>query len=317
MHVQTNMGGAGQTAGVDRLRRWCRPARRLKHGFRTMVRAALGATGIFVVSAVVPGCSSDSREQGVPSESQRSAGSPSEVSPTSSVNAEKADVVSPPRPSPERGSEPVYRHRRQRMVDDQLRGRDITDARVLDMMARVPRHEFVPNDLRDSAYSDSPLPIGHGQTISQPYIVALMTQLAQPKPDARSLDVGTGSGYQAAVLAGLVRKVHSIEIVPALADGARRRLKRLGLDNVEVRCGDGYRGWPEHAPFDVIIVAAAPDHVPQPLVDQLAPGGRLVIPVGQPFQSLLVVEKTADGRVIQQTVAPVSFVPMTGEAQRD
>jgi protein-L-isoaspartate(D-aspartate) O-methyltransferase len=203
------------------------------------------------------------------------------------------------------------------MVEDQLRARDITDARVLDVMAQVPRHEFVPKFLRDSAYSDSPLPIGHGQTISQPYIVALMTQLVRPKPEARCLDVGTGSGYQAAVLAGLVRTVHSIEIVPALADEARRRLKRLGCDNVEVRCGDGYRGWPEHAPFDAIIVAAAPDHVPQPLVDQLAPGGRLVIPVGQPFQELFVVERTSDGRIVQRAVAPVAFVPMTGEAERD
>ncbi|OHB81504.1 MAG: protein-L-isoaspartate O-methyltransferase [Planctomycetes bacterium RBG_16_64_10] len=202
------------------------------------------------------------------------------------------------------------------MVERQLQARDITDARVLAAMARVPRHRFVPPPLRAAAYSDGPLPIGHSQTISQPYIVALMTQLVQPKPGQSALDVGTGSGYQAAILAGLVRQVYSIEIIPELADAARQRLKTLGFDNVEVRSGDGYRGWPEHAPFDVIIVAAAPDHIPQPLIDQLAPGGRLVIPVGKLFQKLVVVEKKPDGRIDQQTVAPVSFVPMTGEAQR-
>ncbi len=209
-----------------------------------------------------------------------------------------------------------FDERRRQMVERQLRGRDITDARVLKAMQRVPRHEFVSPDRHDAAYADEPLPIGYGQTISQPYIVALMTQLAKPKADSRALDVGTGSGYQAAVLAEVCAEVYSIEIVEPLATEARNRLTELGYTNVEVRCGDGYRGWPEHAPFDVIIVAAAPDHVPQPLLDQLAVGGHLVIPVGKSYyQQLLVCEKQADGNVKHKTVAPVAFVPMTGEAE--
>jgi protein-L-isoaspartate(D-aspartate) O-methyltransferase len=210
----------------------------------------------------------------------------------------------------------AFAEARQEMVADQLRSRDITDARVLDIMGRVPRHLFVPENLQDEAYRDYPLPIGHGQTISQPYIVALMTQLARPKPQSRALDIGTGSGYQAAVLAGLCNEVYSIEILEPLADEARRRLQRLGYHNVTVRAGDGYRGWPEKAPFDAIIVAAAPDHVPAPLVEQLAPGGRLVIPVGDFFQELMVIEKRQDGSVERKSVAPVRFVPMTGEAQK-
>ncbi len=204
---------------------------------------------------------------------------------------------------------------RQRMVEHDLRGRDITNRRVIEAVGRVRRQLFVPDDLAASAYADRPLPIGYGQTISQPYIVALMTQLADPQPDARALDIGTGSGYQAAVLAELCKEVYSIEIIEPLADDARQRLARLGYKNVTVRCGDGYRGWKEKAPFDVIIVAAAPDHVPQPLIDQLAPGGRLVIPVGRLFQELLVVEKDEQGRVSRRSVAGVAFVPMTGEAE--
>jgi len=197
------------------------------------------------------------------------------------------------------------------MVQEQLAGRDITNERILQAMQRVRRHLFVPENLRDLAYIDRPLPIGHGQTISQPYIVALMTQLGQPGKSSRALDVGTGSGYQAAVLAELVQQVYSIEILCPLADAARKRLKSLGYDNVEVRCGDGFNGWADHAPFDVIIVAAASNKVPQPLIDQLAPGGRLVIPVGKYFQELMVIEKQPDGSVEQRSVAPVAFVPMT------
>jgi len=206
---------------------------------------------------------------------------------------------------------------RQQMVDRDLAGtgRDITERRVLEVMGRVPRHLFVPEDLRHVAYADRPLPIGHGQTISQPYIVALMTQLVEPKPQSKALDIGTGSGYQAAVLAELCKEVYSIEIVEALADEAKKRLTDLGYKNITVRHGDGYRGWKEHAPFDLIIVAAAPDHVPQPLVDQLAPGGKLVLPVGDWYQELLLVEKLEDGSVRRKSVAPVAFVPMTGEAQ--
>jgi protein-L-isoaspartate(D-aspartate) O-methyltransferase len=205
-----------------------------------------------------------------------------------------------------------FKAERQRMVELQLAGRDITDRRVLAALLQVPRHEFVPASERDYAYRDSPLPIGQGQTISQPYIVALMTQLASPSPQAVALDVGTGSGYQAAVLACLCRHVYSIEIVESLAEAARQRLDHLGYDNVTVRAGDGYAGWPEHSPYDLIIVAAAPDHVPQPLVDQLKAGGRLVIPVGRHSQDLLVIHKSNDGTVQQQQVIPVVFVPMTG-----
>jgi protein-L-isoaspartate(D-aspartate) O-methyltransferase len=212
-------------------------------------------------------------------------------------------------------AEARYTRLRSEMVAQQLRTWNITDPRVLAAMERVPRHLFVPEEYRSRAYGDSPLPIGYAQTISAPYIVALMTQLVRPRPDARVLDVGTGSGYQAAVLAELVETVYSIEILRPLADQAAARLTHLGYTNVEVRCGDGYRGWPEHAPFDVIILAAAPDHIPQPLVEQLAPGGRLVLPVGDFRQDLVVVEKQPDGSVQQRTVLPVRFVPMTGEAQ--
>jgi protein-L-isoaspartate(D-aspartate) O-methyltransferase len=204
---------------------------------------------------------------------------------------------------------------RRYMVERDLRGRDITNPKVLEVMGRVPRHRFVPEHQRSRAYADHPLPIGHNQTISQPYIVALMTQLAQPKAESRALDIGTGSGYQAAVLAEICKQVYSIEIVPELAAEAKGRLKDLGYKNATVRQGDGYRGWPEKAPFDVIIVAAAPDHVPQPLVDQLAPGGRLVLPVGGFYQQLMVIEKDKKGNVLRKPNIPVSFVPMTGEAR--
>jgi len=218
---------------------------------------------------------------------------------------------------PAETDEATYANERRRMVEDDLRGRDITDSRVLRAMETVPRHLFVPENLRPLAYADRPWPIGNGQTISQPYIVALMTQLAGPGKEAVALDVGTGSGYQAAVLAETCKRVYSIEIVAPLAKAADRRLKQLGYQNVTVRHGDGYRGWKEHSPFDVIIVAAAPDHIPQPLIDQLAPGGRLVIPVGKFYQDLIVVEKRADGSTQRKNVAPVAFVPMTGEAMAD
>ena len=202
------------------------------------------------------------------------------------------------------------------MVARQLAGRDITDPRVLAAMRAIPRHEFVPAEIADAAYQDSPLPIGLGQTISQPYIVALMTQLGQAGPQSRALDVGTGSGYQAAVLAEVAGRVYSIEILCELAREAEARLARLGYRNVEVRCGDGYRGWPEAAPFDVIIVAAAPEEIPQPLIDQIAPGGRLVIPVGEGHQELVVVERARDGSISRFSAGGVRFVPMTGEAQK-
>jgi len=204
-----------------------------------------------------------------------------------------------------------YSAPRAEMVNQQLRRRDIVDVRVLEAMGRVPRHLFVPDVYRSRAYGDHPLPIGHGQTISQPYIVALMTQLTQTRPTAKALDVGTGSGYQAAVLGKLIDRVYGIEILSELANIARTRLQNLSYENITLQCGDGYQGWPEHAPFDVIIVAAAPNHIPQPLVDQLASGGRLVLPVGQYHQQLMVMEKKSDGSVSQENVAAVAFVPMT------
>ena len=207
-----------------------------------------------------------------------------------------------------------YSAPRAEMVDQQLRRRDIVDVRLLEAMGRIPRHLFVPDVYHSRAYGDHPLPIGHGQTISQPYIVALMTQLTQTRPTAKALDVGTGSGYQAAVLGKLIDRVYSIEILPELANTAYSRLQNLSYENITLQGGDGYQGWPEHAPFDVIIVAAAAKHVPQPLVDQLAPEGRLVLPVGQHRQQLMVLKKKSDGNVIQENVAAVAFVPMTGEA---
>ena len=219
-------------------------------------------------------------------------------------------------PSPTQDQEdPAFTQARQRMVQRDLGGRDIDNPRVLEVMGRVPRHLFVPESIRDAAYADHPLPIGQDQTISQPYIVALMTQLAQPKKTSRALDIGTGSGYQAAVLGEICKEVHSIEIVKPLADRAKRLLADLGYKNITVRHGDGYQGWKEKAPFDVIIVAAAPDHVPQPLIDQLAPGGKLIIPVGRHHQELLMIEKKEDGTVDKNSLIPVRFVPMTGKAQ--
>lgn len=209
-----------------------------------------------------------------------------------------------------------YTRQRREMVDRQIHRRGIRDQRVLDTMRRVPRHRFVPERLQSQAYDDNPLPIGHGQTISQPYIVALMTELVRPQPGDRALDIGTGCGYQAAVLSELLREVYSIEIVEPLAKEARQRLNQLGYTNVDVRLGDGYAGWEEHAPFQIIIVAAAPDHVPQPLLDQLAVGGRMVIPVGRGLQELVLIEKLPDGSLKRTNVAPVAFVPMTGTAEK-
>ena len=202
-----------------------------------------------------------------------------------------------------------------RMVEQQLLTRDITDSRVVSAMRRVPRDRFVPPDQRQLAYEDRPLPIGYRQTISQPYIVAYMTQALRLTPDEKVLEVGTGSGYQAAVLAELAAAVYTIEIVTQLAERSRDTLAELGYDNVQVRQGDGYACWPEQAPFDAIMVTAAPDHIPQPLIDQLALGGRLIIPVGQDRQTLTILTRTEKG-IERETTLPVLFVPMTGEAER-
>jgi protein-L-isoaspartate(D-aspartate) O-methyltransferase len=198
---------------------------------------------------------------------------------------------------------------RTQMVEEQIRARGIQDEAVLLAMGRVPRELFVPPDLRGRAYDDTPLPIGHQQTISQPYIVAFMTQALEPDADDKVLEIGTGSGYQAAVLAAIVREVYSIEIIPELAATARRTLSDLGIRNVRLRTGDGYTGWPEAQPFDGIVVTAAPDHVPQPLVDQLALGGRMIIPVGTGIQELLVISRTENG-VVQRRTLDVRFVPL-------
>jgi len=188
------------------------------------------------------------------------------------------------------------------------------DARVMQALATVPRHEFVPADERRHAYENRPLPIGHGQTISQPYIVAVMTDLLEPKPTDKVLEIGAGSGYQAAVLGALTAQVYTVEIIEPLGLAAGERLQRLGYANVHARVGDGYYGWPEAAPFDAIVVTAAAGHIPPPLIQQLKPGGRMVIPVGSTFmvQQLVLVEKDMDGRLTTRQILPVRFVPLTG-----
>jgi len=211
------------------------------------------------------------------------------------------------------GSRDPFAAARERMVRETIEARGIRDPRVLRAMRAVPRHLFVPPGHRDRAYADSPVPIGEGQTVSQPYIVALMTELAEVEPGEKVLEVGTGSGYQAAVLAEMGVRVYTIEIVEPLALRARETLRRLGYDTVRVRVGDGYRGWPAEAPFDAVLVTAAAPRIPEPLLEQLAPGGRLVAPVGAADgQQLVVVTRTPSGSE-RRTVIPVRFVPMTGE----
>jgi protein-L-isoaspartate(D-aspartate) O-methyltransferase len=221
-------------------------------------------------------------------------------------------------PEPSGTVRPDYVEERLRMAKYQLecRGRDIRNPRVVAALRSVPRHLFVPEELRPMAYEDRPLPIGHGQTISQPFVVAFMTEALDPKPTDRVLEIGTGSGYQAAVLSLLVEEVCSFEIVEPLGRQARETLKQLGYTNVRVAIGDGYRGCREDAPFDAIIVTCAPNHVPPPLVEQLKEGGRLIVPIGvSPDQALHLLKKR-DGRVREQALLPVRFVPMTGEAVR-
>ena len=205
---------------------------------------------------------------------------------------------------------------RQRMVQRQLRERGIKDERVLAAMGKVPREEFVPADERGDAYEDGPLPIGYGQTISQPYIVAFMTEQLRPKRGDRVLEIGTGSGYQAAILGELVAEVYTIEIVEPLAKNAEATLQRLGYKNVHVKVGDGYKGWPEEAPFNAVIVTCAPDNVPQSLVEQLKDGGRMVIPVGEQFAQQLYVLEKKNGQLKESVTLPVRFVRMTREAEK-
>ena len=208
-----------------------------------------------------------------------------------------------------------YQQKRERMVQEQIRDRGVRNPQVLEVMRAVPRHRFVPPDMLPEAYDDHPLPIGEGQTISQPYVVAFMTELLDLRPTHRVLEIGTGSGYQAAVLARLAQTVYSIEIVRSLGEQAANRLQSLGYKNVEVRIGNGYAGWPEKAPFDRIILTAAPTSIPPALIDQLRPGGRLVAPIGEAFlgQDLVVLEKSGSGRISTRKVLPVAFVPMVNK----
>jgi protein-L-isoaspartate(D-aspartate) O-methyltransferase len=201
---------------------------------------------------------------------------------------------------------------REKMVETQIKARGVKDPRVLSALLKVERHRFVPEKYMDSAYSDQPLPIGEGQTISQPYIVALMTELLEIKGNEKVLEIGTGSGYQAAILAELAKEVYTIEIIEPLASMAKKKLSELGYQNVMVKAGDGYLGWPEAAPFDAIIVTAAPDQIPKPLIDQLKEGGRMVVPVGTHTQELIKIVKRS-GKIETTDVIPVLFVPMTGE----
>jgi protein-L-isoaspartate(D-aspartate) O-methyltransferase len=231
-------------------------------------------------------------------------------------------AITPPEPQSQAdtptSAPPVdpYADQRWAMVEHQIRQRDVSDEAVLAAMLDVPRHEFVPADYLSQAYEDHPLPIGHGQTISQPYIVALMTELIDLQPGERVLEIGTGSGYQAAVLAELTDEVYTIEIIPALAERAQRTFDRLGYDKITAKQADGYWGWEAHAPFDAIIVTAAPDHVPQPLVNQLADGGKMVVPIGPPggYQSLWVLERKGD-EISRYNWGGVRFVPFTRSSE--
>lgn len=218
-------------------------------------------------------------------------------------------------PMPSYSQERSYPKQRQMMVEEQIVSRGVTDPGVVRAMEEVPRHAFVPDRLRDQSYVDGPLSIGSGQTISQPYVVALMTSLLELDGSEKILEIGTGSGYQAAVLSRLAREVYTIEIREELGEKAEHTLSNLGYDNVHVRIGDGYQGWPEEAPFDGIMVTAAPDEVPEPLLQQLKVGAKLVIPVGDFVQDLLVLTKTADG-VERREIIPVRFVPMIGEVEK-
>lgn len=204
---------------------------------------------------------------------------------------------------------------RERMIEEQLVARGITDQRVLEAMRTVPRHLFVEDAIRAQAYGDFPLPIGSGQTISQPYVVALMTLALRLTGSEKVLEIGTGSGYQAAILSRLARVVYTIEIVEPLCREAAATLGRLGFSNVEVRCGDGFVGWPEEAPFDAIMLTASPENIPNPLVEQLAPGGRMILPLGGHYQELVLIQRSLEGQLSRRELIPVRFVPMTGEAE--
>jgi len=209
-------------------------------------------------------------------------------------------------------TEDDYKRQRLRMVDEQISTRGVRNKAVLEAMKKAPRHQFVPESHRHLAYADHPLPIGHDQTISQPFIVAYMSEAAEIAAGEKVLEIGTGSGYQAAILGELAKEVYSIEIIPELAERARQTLAALGYRNIQVKAGNGYLGWPEHAPFDAIVVTAAPDEIPKALVEQLAVNGKMVIPVGKMYQEMVILTKTKEG-VIEKRTIPVRFVPMTGK----
>ena len=271
------------------------------------------APEIFLVSTGVAAglllmaCGETDTPRSAPASSNRPAARDTKDPSATETNTAEVSVAQPP-------ADQRTEHRAA-MVTRQLAGRDIRDERVLDAMRQVPRHLFIPKNRRGAAYEDHPVPIGLKQTISQPYIVAYMTQILELKETDRVLEIGTGSGYQAAILGELVRDVYTIEILPELGQRSSRVLTRLGYKNIHVRVGDGYKGWPEKAPFDAIIVTAAPPRLPQPLVDQLKVGGRMIIPVGNDSQELVFIRRTENG-LKKENVLPVAFVPMTGEAQR-
>jgi len=268
-------------------------------------------------------CTCNGRDESTLQPESQPAGSAPTTSPASQAAGSVRATRTRPRQAPRPPGARQYIALRRRMVETQLAHpydgrRPIRDPRVLEAMRTVPRHVFAPNVPPESAYGDHPLPIGHGQTISQPYIVALMTELLELTPESKVLEIGTGSGYQAAVLAHLTPHVYTIEIVAPLAQAAMQRLKEQGYGQIHARIGDGYQGWPEAAPFDGIIVTCAADEVPEPLWEQLAPGGRMVIPLGRAgaVQELVVLTKSADGRRRKRSVIPVRFVPMTGRPRQ-
>ena len=292
---------------------------------RTRRRLALGA-GLFAILILPVACGGDVAAPAKVAAAPKPEGTvpqdpaPAEKTPELEPGTPTAKPPVPPsRPdAAEQQEKDPYRERRERMVSQDIAGsgwgrKGVRDKAVLEAMRSVLRHKFVPDDMVRRAYADSPLPIGYGQTISQPYIVAYMTDMLKPKKGHVVLEIGTGSGYQAAVLAEIVKEVYTIEIVPELGQAAKGRFKKLGYANVEARVGDGYHGWKEHAPFDTIIVTAAASHIPPPLIEQLKPGGRMAIPVGPPFQvqQLMLVEKGKDGKVTQRSEMPVRFVPLT------
>lgn len=284
--------------------------------------SALRGTGWVVLLAALglSGCASDRRDRvRANAEPPRSAqplqpSDPSDVRPVEASAQTGATMTEPADQRPDRSTRDRTAARRRAMVERQIAARGVKDEMVLKAMDAVPRHEFVTAPMRDLAYTDRPLPIGFEQTISQPYVVAAMTELLAIDGDARVLEIGTGSGYQAAVLAEVAGEVYSIEIVEPLAERTAELLQRLGYERIHLRVGDGYAGWPEAAPFDAIIVTAAPPEVPAPLREQLRVGGKLVIPVGDAYQELVVITRT-DSDYEQTSVFPVRFVPMTGRAQ--